>query len=510
MATLDARYTINGLVRTDQPVWDNIEKMAEACATWVTYDTHAGKYAVIINNAGNSIQSLTEADIIGPIQISGSDLTNLYNAIEIEYPSSEIKDQPYYYRLELPSSLRNAYEPDNTLQVTSEFINNQVQATLVANITLRQSRLDKTVTINTDYTKINLQAGDIIDITSDTYGWENKEFRIMRVREVEGDDGSLRLEFQCLEYDDEVYDENDISEFLLDGAPGIRAIGSIGTPATPTVALTVLDSLPAQAVTSTVPAGVIDRVQFWAGNVSITGNVANTDYNLIGTVASTDAESFTEGANVTFTTASLRNGTWVWKARGVNSLGTGGFSNTSANVNFVRNQAPDVVIDTTPVVYGNGTQISANLTSYVGDIIANTPGGAVYYDTIGIQTFNSTNASNVALGAGIYIWQRSWTFNVDIPSDGAVALVDINGGVDSSFYDNNYPINRVIWSELWNDTSNTYINGSSSNSDPYEDLNYMVNITTTGSITLRLKVGVEITTGDPYTADPSILLIKKP
>jgi hypothetical protein len=355
MSTVNIRQ-INGVVRTSEPVWSNLERLAEAASVWFTYDTHNGVYAWVINEAGDTVQSITEADIIGPIQISGSGLNNLYNSAEIEYPRSDLNDQPHYATVNLPDSLRNQYEPDNKLQITSEFINNQPQAEYVAMVTLKQSRLDRTVTIVMDYSKINLQAGDIIDITSPTYGWISKEFRIMRVREIEGDDGSLRLEFSCTEYDDTIYDGT-WDNFLVGGAPGIRAIGAIGQPATPTIAITTINSLPAQAVTTTVPAGVVDRVQFWAGNVLITGNVANTDFNLVGSVASTDAASFTQGANVVFNTTSLADGTWAWKTRGTNGGGTGPFSDVSANVEYVRGQAPDLIIEGTPMVNITGVPV---------------------------------------------------------------------------------------------------------------------------------------------------------
>jgi len=126
---------INGLVRTTEPVWSNIERLSEACTAWYTYDTHAGVYAWTINEAGNSIAAISEADIIGPIQISGTGLTNLYNSVEMEYPNADIRDQPEYFRNNLTPGVRNEYEPDNTLQMSNEFINNQMQAEYVATVT---------------------------------------------------------------------------------------------------------------------------------------------------------------------------------------------------------------------------------------------------------------------------------------------------------------------------------------------------------------------------------------
>jgi hypothetical protein len=390
-------------------VWSNLERLAEACTSWFTYDVHTGLYSWVINEAGNVVSggSLTEADIIGPISISGSGLTNLYNAVEIEYPNTDIRDQPHYVRLELSPAARNAYEPDNTLQITSEFINNQPQAEYSAIVNLKTSRLDRTVTFVMDYTKINLRAGDIIAITSDTYAWTAKEFRIMRVREIEGDDGSLRLEFTASEYDDSIY-TNDLAEFLVGAPPGIRALGSIGQPGTPTVTTTVLDSLPAQAVSSTVPAGVVDRMQFWAGNVAATGNVANTQFEMYGSLASANSDGFTSGATATFTTTALKDGVWAWKTRGVNINGVGPFSDVSGNVSFTRNQAPDVIKDTTPIVDGSGNVLGNTFDSYLGNTIASTIGNT----TGNIITTANITGGNVTATSSLFGNNVSATSNI--------------------------------------------------------------------------------------------------
>jgi hypothetical protein len=395
MPTINTRQ-INGVLRTSEPVWANLERLAEASLSWFTYDTHNGKYSWVINEEGNSVASLEEKDIIGPIQISGSGLTNMYNACEIEFADTELRDQPRYSTVNLPVRLRNAYEPDNTLQMSTEFVNNQPQAEYLASVTLCQARLDRAVTIVMDYTKINLQAGDIVDLTSDTYGWEAKEFRIMRVREIEGDDGSLRLEFLMSEYDDTIYSQ-DISQFLVGGPSGIRAMGSIGVPGTPTIQSTTFNSLPAQIVSTTVPEGIVDRMQFWVG---VAGNA--TSYNLSGTVASTDADSFTVGDTVTFTTTSLDTGTWSWKTRGINARGVGPFSAESEGVVFDRKQAPDAIKTGTPIRDADGNMSKNSAVSgifalgvpdayyYAGN---NTYKGAVYTNDLVMFTVGADEVS---------------------------------------------------------------------------------------------------------------------
>jgi len=66
MPTLNSQQ-INGVVRTSEPVWSNLERLAEASTAWFTYNTHEGLYSWTINAAGNSVASISEADIIGPI-----------------------------------------------------------------------------------------------------------------------------------------------------------------------------------------------------------------------------------------------------------------------------------------------------------------------------------------------------------------------------------------------------------------------------------------------------------
>ena len=440
MPTLNANE-INGVVRTSEPVWSNLERLSEASTAWFTYNTHNGLYGHVINEAGNSVASITEADIIGPIQISGSGLTNLYNAIEIEYPRNDMRDQPHYATLQLPTELRNEYEPDNTLQISSEFINNQPQAEHYGMITLKQSRLDLTVTIVMDYTKINLQAGDIIDITSSTYGWTNKEFRIMRVREIEGDDGSLRLEFSSTEYDDTIY-SGTWNNFLVAGESNIRSIGAIGTPGTPTIVLTTKNSLPAQTVTTTVPEGVVDRMQFWAGNVSITSNVANTNFNLVGSVASTNANAFTQSGNVVFTSTGLTDGTWAWKTRGVNGDGVGPYSTVSSNVAYVRTQVTDAIGNSTGLLDGAGNAIATLLA--VGTVIK------------GLDTFLNGNSnvsaavSNVVTSGPAFQNQLSQGYQYSVNAGKITAIIaqSANANAFSNFGSSTFTIPASIGNTL--------------------------------------------------------------
>jgi hypothetical protein len=161
--TLADRYQINGLLDTAQPVLKNIEKICSAAGSWLSYDIHDGRWGVVINNSGTSIASFSDTNIIGNINISGTGLTDLYNSVKVEFPHRDLKDSADFVTIEIPDGDRNSNEEDNSLQLTYDIINEPVQAQLLGFIELKQSRIDKVIKFQCDYSLFNLKAGDIID-----------------------------------------------------------------------------------------------------------------------------------------------------------------------------------------------------------------------------------------------------------------------------------------------------------------------------------------------------------
>ena len=65
-------FAINGVIDTNKPVMQNITNIATASGCWVTFDVNQGKWAVVINQAGSSIKSFNDSNIIGSITVSGT------------------------------------------------------------------------------------------------------------------------------------------------------------------------------------------------------------------------------------------------------------------------------------------------------------------------------------------------------------------------------------------------------------------------------------------------------
>ena len=220
------RWKLDGMLSTYQAVKDNIDTICQGSSTYFTYDNKQGKFKVVPNRAATTAEKnaafvFTDDNIISSIEITSTELYNLYNSIEAEYPSVEQEDQTKTVIVSTPSGDRNTNEPDNPLQSRYDMVNDAPRVHNLANIDLRQSRTSTLVTFTADYSAMVVDVGDIVKVTSATYGYTDKLFRVMKVSEVEGETGYISAKVTLLEYADSVYEHNDIQS---DGALGLSGI----------------------------------------------------------------------------------------------------------------------------------------------------------------------------------------------------------------------------------------------------------------------------------------------
>ena len=340
-ATLTNRYQINGVIDTSLPVMENLEKICSASGSWLSYDVSTGKWGVVINRTGSSVASFNNSNILGPISVSGTGLKDLYNAVRVEFPNRDIRDASDFVKIELPAGDKNSNELPNTLNLAYDNINEPVQAQLLGFIELKQSRVDLIITFETDYSNINLQAGDLIDVTNTQFSFSAKIFRIITIAEKQGD-SALTLEITALEYDTTVYSTADLSRFVRSDSTGIITIGSIGTPGTPVVTKFESDVRPRIVVTSTAPTGIVEAMEFWRTTDVLLAESARS-YQQIGTQRPTGGGTYSSGTTVTFELDTLNSSNFFIKTRGINDLTVGQFSTPSGLVEYVPEQVTDAI-----------------------------------------------------------------------------------------------------------------------------------------------------------------------
>lgn len=281
--TNQARFKINGVIDTAKPVMQNIENITNSLTSWLTYDQTDGKWAIIINRAGTSSFSFDDSNIVGAVNVGGTGMDRLYNAVEVQFPNRDLDDANDYIRLDLLPAERKVNEPDNLLKLTYPLINDPITAQQIGLQELLQSRVETTIDFNADYSALSVKAGEIVSVTNSAHGYTNKLFRVVKTEEVNSG-GAMQIKISGIEYDASVYAGN-FNRVTRSNADGVITIGEIGKMSTPQITRigsvpngvspgageTRHDPQPRILIESTVPdntdplnqAGIIEGVEVW-------------------------------------------------------------------------------------------------------------------------------------------------------------------------------------------------------------------------------------------------------
>ena len=215
----DKRFQINGVIDTNKSVKQNLDQLMANSSAWLSYNIQDGVWTVHPKQAGASVMTFDDSNIISGIQISGTRLDDLYNNYEAEYVDARIRDQRNYVRETYDPAQINTEEPDNTMRLTLEMVNNEMQARRVARVEINQARADLVINFTTSHQGLEANAGDIITVYNTEYGWcepswpDGKPFRIARIREIETAEGALQAEIQAIEYAEDAYADEPITQF---------------------------------------------------------------------------------------------------------------------------------------------------------------------------------------------------------------------------------------------------------------------------------------------------------
>jgi hypothetical protein len=312
-ASILPRYEINGVLNTGDTAKTNLEKINLASATWTTYDHKSGQWKLIPNwrltqNELDNSYRFTDDNIIGDINLSATNLEDLYNRVEFAFASRAVRDQTDFFRETLDSGYLNQLEPVNLLQMSSPLVNNYLQAGRIGRIELLQSRSDLVITFTADYGALACEVGDVVKVSNAIYGFDNKLFRITRVRETEGEDATLACEITAIEYADSVYTDSTLTDLTykpISDIPSSQSSSSLPAPLAPNV--TTGTGASSISISTVIASGSqpVDSVEFYYSNTN-TGNV---------TWLTTVAGNFIAGDTVTGESNQLPAGTYFFRAR---------------------------------------------------------------------------------------------------------------------------------------------------------------------------------------------------
>jgi len=175
----EKRYEINGVASMDQAPQEILADMMTACAGTLFWGQ--GQWQLKVGEYTSSVKTFTLDDLRSPIQLatkhSRRDNFNIVrgtfndagqNWIRADYP--EIRSSTFITN-------DNGYE--SPLDLTLPFTTSSTMAQRLAKMTLFRSREQMTLTAEFGLEALEVQAGDIIALTIDRYGWSAKEFEVV-------------------------------------------------------------------------------------------------------------------------------------------------------------------------------------------------------------------------------------------------------------------------------------------------------------------------------------------
>ena len=408
-------YQMNGIVDTTADCLTTLNYMSDACDSWINWDERIGQWGVIPNvslaQSGGSTATMrvvTSDNIIGGINLVPTDLKTSANQITVTFPNSEIINQLDYRYYWLEDKFKSPNEPLNNIDINMPFVSDSIQATYLGYRKLLLSREDLIINFSMDYSGIGINAGDVIAIDHEWYGWEpanynglycpGKPFRVTQVKESKDGNGVLGVQIIAQSYNDSIYYTMnphfftpDVFGIAVDQAysqpPGIPYTPASASP-TPSYPS---QSVPYFIVSSAVPqTGIVNTMELWYG-LSNTLPL-DTTWNLLQTTRG-NGQPFPNSTTSTnyfinFDVTSLAAGTYYFATR---TFGVNGYSQFSAVSTPAFTWTPatsaGTAVDSTNA---NNVQMNAGAGTYYITHSASPSGYSAQYATSNL-TFDSVN-----------------------------------------------------------------------------------------------------------------------
>ena len=391
-STLPQRFRFDGVLDTQQPIMTNLQYMATCCDCLLRYNEITNTWGVVVQSPTYTVaMALNDSNIIGAINVTPLDIASSFNIAEVKFPDSSAQDSFNSATFNLAvvnPSLLYPNEPVNKQSISLPLVNNDVRAQYLANRFLEACREDLQIQLTIGYVGLQLEAGDIVSLTNTNYGWSAKLFRIAKVTENFGSDGTITATLMLTEYNSTVYDDISITQFTPSPNTGLASPLTFGTIPTPVVSAYYPSAANPSFVVdiTTSSAGIVDYVECW---YSAYASPTTAQRFFAGTSAiDSDGNPYSPSTYLTITLTDIPAGNWYFFTRMVNGLGSSIYSSPSA----VFQWRP------TTFTYVNQYVVVAYGDDLVGTNISSSPTGKNYYGL-----YNSTS-NTYSSTASDYTW----------------------------------------------------------------------------------------------------------
>jgi hypothetical protein len=325
------RFEFNGLVSTTRTIMQNLQDMASCCDCLLKYSEMFGTWGVIVQTPSYEIAiALNDSNIISGITTSTLDIANSFNIAEVKFPDNSSQDAfntSIFDLAEIAPELLYPNEPINKQSISLPLTNNSITAQYLATRFLKSVREDLQLQFSINYIGLQLDAGDIVSVTNTNYGWTAKLFRCQKVTQSFSDSGQITTNLIVTEFNPDVYDDTNITQFIPAPNTGIGSPTFFGIPPIPTISgqqpTAINPSFQVNVTTS--PSGIVQYAEIWYSAFSL----PTTNQRIFAGTTAIQSNGNPYSINTAMppvTVSDIPSGNWYFFSRMVNSLGSSVFS----------------------------------------------------------------------------------------------------------------------------------------------------------------------------------------
>ncbi len=176
-----SRPKTNGVLSTQDSLIDNVEKILSASNGMLVY--HNGEYKLKIKgNEASATRTFDTSNILTDVTVSLTDIKNRLNKITINFANS---DSTTNFNDDVVIRSNSTYltqDASRTLETTIDMplITNKSKIETMGDYILDSTRDAMIITFESAHTQFGVEAGEIIKVTLDDYGFSNKQFRVLQ------------------------------------------------------------------------------------------------------------------------------------------------------------------------------------------------------------------------------------------------------------------------------------------------------------------------------------------
>ena len=203
-------FHCRGNLDTNVKLYDNMIDLFSCCASYLTF---GNKYRILPEKAESTIQmTLDDSNTIGDVVYFLGDKANMLNRVKIKFMDEATEYRDNIKILESSTLKTN----DNDLTLESEiflpFTKTLSVAQQLGTEILNQTRQSHTISLTATIAAVNLQVGDLVQVTNSTFNITNKQFRVRETTLLPSSEVELLLQ----EYDADVYGSSIITDYKDD------------------------------------------------------------------------------------------------------------------------------------------------------------------------------------------------------------------------------------------------------------------------------------------------------